>query len=203
MARSVHKKKATGLFKRRKPMYLTKLLKLGRRKGRDGNVIENEHRIISLEVEDMETRNLTDSTHSMKTVEQDSTTKILTVQDGDHSTMLVDYAVKMAQKLDCEIIALDVTEEPLNFTGERREREIGRFQQRARKNAQTLCLKAEAMGVRCRHLVEIGNQEQIIKALSRDDAGIRYVLLKPAQEYVTADRRQARVPVVDLNCSSL
>jgi hypothetical protein len=59
------------------------------------------------------------------------------------------------------------------------------------------------MGVRCRHLVEIGNQEQIIKALSRDDAGIRYVLLKPAQEYVTADRRQARVPVVDLNCSSL
>jgi hypothetical protein len=184
-------------------MYLKKLLTLGRRKAGDTNEIGNEHLIISQEVEDMATHTLTDSTHGIETVEQDSATKILTVQDGDHSSVLVDYAVKMAQKLDCEIIALDVTEAPLNFTGERREREIGRFQQRARRNAETLHLKAEAMGVKCRHVVEIGNQEQIIKALSKDDAGIRYVLLKPAQEYVNADRRQARVPVVDLNCSSL
>lgn len=184
-------------------MYLKKLLNLGSRKGGDTNEIGNEHLIISQEVEDMATQTLTDSNHGMETVEQDSTTKILTVQDGDHSSVLVDYAVKMAQKLDCEIIALDVTEEPLNFSGERREREIARFQQRARRNAETLHLKAEAMGVKCRHVMEIGNQEQIIKALSKDDAGIRYVLLKPAQEYVSADRRQARVPVVDLNCSSL
>ena len=151
----------------------------------------------------MAPQNLTDTAHGATFVEQDTTTKILTVQDGDHSSPLVDYAVKMAQKLDCEIIALDVTEEPLNFTCERWEREIGRFQQRARRNAETLQLKAEAMGVKCRHVVEIGNQEQIIKALSKEDAGIRYVLLKPAQEFVNADRRQARVPVVDLNCSSL
>jgi len=184
-------------------MYLKKLLNLGRRKTGDANEIGNEPLTISQEVKDMPAQNLTDSTHGITTVEQDTTTKILTVQDGDHSSLLVDYAVKMAQKLDCEIIALDVTEEPLNFTGERRQREIGRFRQRARRNAETLHLKAEAMGVKCRHVVEIGNQEQIIKALSKDDAGIRYVLLKPAQEYVSAERRQARVPVVDLNCSSL
>ncbi len=184
-------------------MYLKKLLNLGRRKAGDSNEMGNEHLIISQEVEDMATPNLTDTAHGATTVEHNTTTKILTVQDGDHSSLLVDYAVKMAQKLDCEIIALDVTEEPLNFTGERREREISRFQQRARRNAETLRLKAEAIGVKCRHVVEIGNQEQIIKALSKDDAGIRYVLLKPAQEFVNADRRQARVPVVDLNCSSL
>ncbi len=188
---------------RRSSMYLKKLLNLGRRKAGETNEIGNENLIISQEVEDMATQTLTDGNHGVEIVKQDSTTKILTVQDGDHSTVLVDYAVKMAQKLDCEIIALDVTEEPLNFTGERREREILRFQQRARRNAETLQLKAEAIGVKCRHVVEIGNQEQIIKALSRDDAGIRYVLLKPAQEYVSAERRQARVPVVDLNCSSL
>ena len=193
----------TGIFTRRSSMYLKKLLNLGRRKAGDTNEIDNEHLIISQEVENMATQNLTDTAHGATIVEQDTTTKILTVQDGDHSSLLVDYAVKMAQKLDCEIIALDVTEEPLNFTGERREREIGRFQQRARRNAETLQLKAEAMGVKCRHVVEIGNQEQIIKALSKEDAGIRYVLLKPAQEFVNADRRQARVPVVDLNCSSL
>lgn len=184
-------------------MYLKKLLKLGRKKAGDTTEISNEDRMIVQEVDDMKAKNLTDSTHSMRAAEQDSTTKILTVQDGDHSTVLIDYAVKMAQKLDCEIIALDVMEEPLNFSGERREREISRFQQRARRNIENLYLKAEAMGVKCRHVVEIGKQEQIIKALSREDAGIRYVLLKPAQEFVSADRRQARVPVVDLNCSSL
>ena len=186
-------------------MYLKKLLHLGRRKAGEeieiGEVSLGDFR----EVEKMATNNLTENQGNMaRTAEQKSlTTKILTVQDGDHSPALVDYAVKMAQKLDCEIIALDVSEKPLEYTGERRAREISRFQQRAGRNAETLRLKAEAMGVKCRHTAQVGNQEQIIKTLSREDAGIRYVLLKPAQEYVTADRRQARIPVVDLNCSSL
>lgn len=186
-------------------MYLKKLLQLGRRKAGDDIEIGDLGRGISEEVEKMATKNQKDSPQSLaqSAMQPNSTTKILTVQDGDHSTVLVDYAVKMAQKLDCEIIALDVSEQPLEHTGERREREIGRFQQRARRNAETLQLKAEAIGVKCTHLVQVGKQEEIIKALSREDAGIRYVLLKPAQEYVTADRRQARVPVVDLNCSSL
>ncbi len=186
-------------------MYLTKLLNLARRKAGDTIAVGKEAPMTSREVEDMATKNLTDNSQSITqmSAQQSTATKILTVQDGDHSTVLVDYAVKMAQKLDCEIIALDVTDEPLNYTGERRAREINRFRQRARRNSETLHLKAEAIGVKCTHLVEIGNQEQIIKALSKEDAGIRYVLLKPAQEYVTADRRQARIPVVDLNCSSL
>lgn len=135
--------------------------------------------------------------------QQNMATRILAVQDGEHSTALVDYAVKMAQKLDCEIIALDVSEEPLNHSGPRREREINRFNQRARHNAETMLLKAETMGVKCRHIIQVGNQEETIKALSHDDKSIRYVLIKPAQEQVSVNKRQARVPVVDLNCSSL
>jgi K+-sensing histidine kinase KdpD len=130
-------------------------------------------------------------------------TKILVVQDGEHSQVLVDYAVKMAQKLDCEIIALDVSEEPLDYSGERRQREINRFHQRAKRNAETIMLKAEAMAVACRHVAQVGTQEDTIKGLSREDKDIRYVLIKPAEEYVSANKKGARVPVVDLNCSSL
>ena len=106
-------------------MYLKKLLQLGRRKAGDDIEIGDLGRGISEEVEKMATKNQKDSPQSLaqSAMQPNSTTKILTVQDGDHSTVLVDYAVKMAQKLDCEIIALDVSEQPLEHTGERRERE--------------------------------------------------------------------------------
>lgn len=181
-------------------MYFKKLLNLGRRKagddldkGSDASAAPRKAKKINVQAESDVLA--ADNTRSV--------TKILTVQDGDHSAVLVDYAMKMARKLDCEIVALDVTEEPLSFEGERRDREISRFRQRAESNAETLQLKAQALGVTCRHIVQVGKQEEVIKAVSREDAGIRYVLLKPAQEYVSADRRQARVPVVDLNCSNL
>jgi len=200
---NVYSQQAT--FRRRQCMYLKKLLRLGIRKAGDDVEIGNVNSMNSQEVKEMAAKNLTDSSDSTTymAVQESSTTKILTVQDGDHSTVLVDYAVKMAQKLDCEIIALDVSEEPMDYAGERREREIRRFQQRARRNFEALQLKADAILVKCTHIVKVGNQEEIIKALSKEDAGIRYVLLKPAHNYVDANRRQARVPVVDLNCSSL
>ena len=186
-------------------MYFKNLLNLGRKKAGDDLGTGANSSGISPEVGDMAAKKPTvESQNATQTAEQKgATTKILAVQDGDHSTALVDYAVKMAQKLDCEIIALDVSEEPLEYEGERREREISRFQQRAQRNSETLQLKAEAMGVTCKHIAQVGNQEEIIRALSREDNSIRYVLFKPAQEYVSADRRQARVPVVDLNCSNL
>jgi K+-sensing histidine kinase KdpD len=181
-------------------MYFKKLLNLGRKKAGDDVGDGNVGSVASREA-----RNLNDQQTSgvLAADNTRSVTKILTVQDGDHSAALVDYAMKMARKLDCEIVALDVSEEPLSFEGERRDREISRFRQRAESNAETLQLKAQALGVTCRHIVQVGKQEEVIKAVSREDAGIRYVLLKPAQEYVSADRRQARIPVVDLNCSKL
>jgi len=135
--------------------------------------------------------------------QQNSVTKILLVQDGEHSTALVDYSVKMAQKLDCEILSLDVTDEPLNYSGERKEREVNRFYERTNKNAETIQLKAEAMGVTHNHVVKIGSQEETIKALSQNDKSIRYVLIKPEQERLSVGQKQPRVPVVDLNCSTL
>ena len=142
-------------------------------------------------------------TLSREMEEQQQSIKILAVQDGVHSQVLTDYAVKMAHKLDCEIVALDVSDEPLDYDGERRQRETNRFYARANRSAETLQLKAEALGVKYRHIVRVGNQEEVIKALSTEDRSIRYVLTKPEQAQLDNQQRRARVQVFDLNCSRL
>ncbi len=125
------------------------------------------------------------------------------VQDGVHSQQVTEYALKMAQRLDCEIIALDVTEAPLQFSGDRREYEIQRFHTQAEESAEAFKLQAEGMGIVVKHLMEIDDQEKIIAKLSEKDAGIRYVLTKPDQEVVEANEERIQVPVFDLNCSRL
>lgn len=186
-------------------MYLKKLLQFGRKKHGNEIQVKKLKRQRQQTVGEAAAGNLSAASKDMARMMEiaNMATKILVVQDGEHSSVLVDYAVKMAQKLDCEIIALDVSEEPLDHSGERRQREINRFHQRAKKNAETIMLKAEAMAVACTHMAQVGNQEETIKGLSQEDKAIRYVLIKPAEDHVTADRKRARVPVVDLNCSSL
>lgn len=186
-------------------MHIKDFFSFGKKKAPKEFQVEKLNRQKPVAVGEMAAGNLTAASDDIANMmaQQNMVTKILAVQDGEHSTILVDYAVKMAQKLDCEIIALDVSEEPLQHSGPRREREINRFNQRAQQNAETLRLKAETMGVKCKHITQVGNQEEIIKALSQDDKSIRYVLIKPAQEQVSVNKRQVRVPVVDLNCSSL
>ncbi len=49
---------------------------------------------------------------------------------------------KMAQRFDCEIIALDVTDGPLQFSGDRKERESNRFQE-VRRLAKFECFPYE------------------------------------------------------------
>ena len=51
--------------------------------------------------------------------------------------------------------------------------------------------------------MKIGDQEEIIGQLSKQDAGIRYVVTKPEQETLGAPSEHVEVPVFDLNCSRL
>jgi len=129
--------------------------------------------------------------------------KILMVQDGDYSQQVTSYALKMAQRLDCNIIALDVTDAPLQFSGDRQEYETNRFHEQAENNAKEFAKQAEAMGIVVEHMMEIDDQEKIIAHLSKQDSGIRYVLTKPEQEVVEANQQRVQVPVFDLNCSRL
>lgn len=129
--------------------------------------------------------------------------KILMVQDGDYSQQVTDYALKMAQRLDCEIIALDVTDAPLRFSGDRQEYEIHRFMEQAKNGAEEFELQAKKMGIDMKHVIQIDDPEKVIAELSQKDAGIRYVLTKPDQDVVEANEENVQVPVFDLNCSRL
>ena len=130
-------------------------------------------------------------------------TKVLMVQDGEYMPQVTNYALKMAQHLDCEIIALDVTDKPLQFSGDRMQREGDRFIEMARQNAERFTSQATAQGVKVQHIMDIAKTEEVVARVSATDAGIRYVLSKPEGEMATADQQRPNVPVVDLHCSRL
>ena len=135
--------------------------------------------------------------------QQNAPTKVLMVQDGEYMPQVTDYALKMAQRLDCEIIALDVTEKPLQFSGDRKARESDRFIEMARKNAEKFISQAVACGIKVEHIMDIDNPEEVIARVSASDAGIRYVLSKPEGETANAGQNRPHVPVFDLHCSRL
>lgn len=186
-------------------MTIWNFLVFGRKKDRKGIDVQRIKKQKPPELGEAAAGNLRGASNAISQIMdlQAMPTKILVVQDGVNSTILEDYAVKMAHKLDCEIIALDVSNEPSMHQGERKNREISRFIQRAQQSVETIQLKATAMGVICTHIVKIGEQEETIKALSQEDTCIRYVLTKPVQEQLGVNQRPARVPVFDLSCSRL
>ena len=130
-------------------------------------------------------------------------TKVLMVQDGEYMPQVTDYAMKMAQRLDCEIIALDVTDKPLQFSGERKRRESERFMELAQQNAEKFTAEASARGIKVEHVMDIGDPDEVIARVSAADAGIRYVLSKPDGETARVDQERDHVPVFDLHCSRL
>ncbi len=186
-------------------MALWKFFFFGRKKDSKSVQVEKINKLKSPELGEMAAGNLTAASNSISQMmdQQNMMTKILMVQDGNSSTVLVDYAVKMAHKLDCEIVALDVSSEPLIYEGERKKRETNRFFQRAEVNAKTILIKADSLSVKCKHVAKIGDQDETIKTLSQEDKCIRYVLTKPDQEQLEADQQRVRVPVFDLSCSRL
>ncbi len=135
--------------------------------------------------------------------QKNAPTKVLMVQDGEYMQQVTDYAMKMAQRLDCEIIALDVTDRPLQFSGDRRTRETDRFMDMARNNGEIFTSLAQARGIKVEHIMDIGVPEEVIARVSAADAGIRYVLSKPEGEAARTDQERAHVPVFDLHCSRL
>lgn len=130
-------------------------------------------------------------------------TKVLMIQDGEYLPQLTEYAMKMAQNLDCGIIALDITDRPLQFSGDRKSRESNRFIEMARMNARKLTSQAMARGITVEHIVDIGNIEESIARVSAANTGIRYVLSKPDKEAVRTNQERTHVPVFDLRCSRL
>ncbi len=135
--------------------------------------------------------------------QQNAPTKVLMVQDGEYMQQVTDYALKMAQRLDCDIIALDVTDRPLQFSGDRKARETTRFLEMAKNNAEKFSTMAKAQGIKVKHIIEVATPEEAIASVSASDAGIRYVLSKPENTVVETGQKRSHVPVFDLHCSRL
>ncbi len=182
-------------------MGFTDWLTLGMKKNKQVTV--KKVKVVSVDMEGMAAGNQSAAASVLaRMIEQGSApTKVLMVQDGDYMTQVTDYAMKMAQRLDCEIIALDVTEKPLQFTGERRTRESDRFMEMARMNVAKFTAQALACGIKVEHIMDISDPEEAIARVSAADAGIRYVLSKPDKDAVRIDQERVHVPVYDLRCS--
>lgn len=172
---------------------------------KDKNVDVKKIKKESVKMEAMAAGNLSAAAESLgKMIDQNNApTKILMVQDGDYMQQVTDYALKMAHRLDCEIIALDITEKPLQFSGDRKVRESERFTEMAQKNAEKFTALATTQGIKVEHIMEIDDPEKVIARVSADDGGIRYVLSKPEGETVNAEQKRPHVPVFDLHCSRL
>jgi hypothetical protein len=184
-------------------MGITSWFKFGKNKQQNVNV--EKIKTQSIGHGSMAAGNSTATADSLsKMIDQEqSIAKVLMVQDGEYSQQVTEYALKMAQKLDCQIIALDVTDNPLQFTGERKDREIERFYERAQNEVKEFIIKAKSKGITVVHKMEIDNPEKTIARLSKEDAGIRYVLTKPEQSEVRSESDRVQIPVFDLNCSRL
>ena len=176
---------------------------LGMKKNKDVNVTKIKEQ--SVDMGAMAAGSPAEATEAIARMmaEKNSPTKVLMVQDGEYIPQVTDYALKVAQRLDCEIIALDVTDKPLQFSGDRKIRETDRFMDMAKKNAQDFTVLAKEKGIKVEHIMDIGNPEEVIARVSAADAGIRYVLSKPEGDAVHAEQERSHVPVFDLHCSRL
>jgi hypothetical protein len=184
-------------------MSFTDWLTFGMKKNKDVNV--EKIKAESVDMGSMAAGSPSEAAGSLARMmdQKNAPTKVLMVQDGEYMPQVTDYALKMAQRLDCEIIALDVTDAPLQFSGDRKQRETDRFMEMAKQNGEKFLAQATARGIKVDHVMEVGNPDEVVARLSADDAGIRYVLSKPEADGTRVDQKRAHVPVFDLNCSRL
>jgi hypothetical protein len=121
--------------------------------------------------------------------------KILVVGDGRYSKKLRDYSLKMAQRLDCEIVALNMSEPALPFAGPGAGAGNGMFAEIPVGNLDQFMEQSQVMGVNIMPVMESGAPENVITRLSEQDPAIRYVLTEPDFE---GDNEIGEMPILDL-----
>ena len=135
--------------------------------------------------------------------QQKATTKILIVGDGTFSAKLSDYAIKMGQRLDCEIIALSVFDKHWRENRAPEEAETAHFMKRSELGAAAFTNKAVSAGVKSCQLVQIGAREDVVDLVVKEIAGIRYVLSEPDDNLEKEQSEQIQLPVIDTTGTKL
>lgn len=134
--------------------------------------------------------------------QQQSAPQILVVGAAKFSSNLVQYALKMGQRLDCQIVAVNAITLPLSLTKEQREQAKEEFHTMATKAGVQFSELADSIGVSLNHLMRIGDEEEIIHEVAEQYPGVRYVLTEPEVE-CTPDQEAPQIPVFDLACSRI
>lgn len=135
--------------------------------------------------------------------QRDAVAKILVVGDGLFSQKLSDYAIKMGQRLDCEIVALSVFDKHCRERRDPDESEKVHFMKRSELGATGFADKAVSSGVKFYQLAKIGTREGIIAQVVKEIAGIRYVLSDPNDRITEEHSGQVQLPVIDTTGSKL
>jgi hypothetical protein len=135
--------------------------------------------------------------------QQNAAAKILVVGDGAFSAKLSDYAIKMGQRLDCEIVALSVFDKHCRERRDPDESEKVHFMKRSELGATSFADKAVSSGVKFYQLAKIGAREGVIDQVVKEIAGIRYVLSEPNDRVTEELSGQVQLPVIDTTGSKL
>ncbi|MFZ5766629.1 MAG: hypothetical protein ACOY4H_13705 [Thermodesulfobacteriota bacterium] len=107
----------------------------------------------------------------------DTNRKILVIGQGHtFSANLTRYAIDIARRFDCTILALNVTDVPLALPQDRRDSAAAAFVRSCAANIGNLQEKAGKAGINFIHLVEIGNKDDIVEKIHAGHPEIRYVL---------------------------
>jgi len=106
--------------------------------------------------------------------------KILVVGSEDgFSPSLIDYAVGLAKRMKCEIVALnwaDISTESLEQQSPYRRELLNEFSARAAKAVEPLTSRAAEEGVPMRHVVKLGGLSTCVRELEREISRLNFVL---------------------------
>lgn len=116
------------------------------------------------------------------------------------SEVLVEYSLSMAKRLGFELLALNVTDTPLSMPAAKREEATVLFNNSSAENVAVFQEQAAKNGVAVNHLVEVGEQDEIVEKLRAKYPGMRYVLIEPDPEVAKKANGKVTVPVFDLAC---
>ena len=130
--------------------------------------------------------------------QRDATAKILVVGDGVFSAKLADYAIKMGQRLDYEIVALSVFTNcsPKRFGSE--ETENNHFLKRAELGAASFADKATSGGIKLHQFAKVGTVENVVEQIVKEVAGIRFVLSEPDTAGQEGYSSLVQLPMIDI-----
>lgn len=181
-------------------MALYNWFKPHKNKNQDANVVKLPEEYI--EFGEMASSHPSGAAASIKRMmdQKNAPPKILVVGEGRYSKKLRDYSLKMAQQLDCEIVAVNMSEPPLPFSGEGRGPEMGMYPGTPVNNMGQFIEQSQSMGVNVMPLMETGDQKKVIAELSAQDPTIRYVLTEADYE---REEDIGEIMVLDLGYSRL